>query len=287
MTTELIKLFLEAGLHFGHQTKRWNPKMGKFIYGERNGVYIIDLKKTADLLNSARDFLKETASSGNSILFVGTKKQAQSIVSQEAQRCGMFYVINRWLGGMLTNFETIRKSVKRFNKIKDMQEDGTLKKLSKKETASITKEFEKLTRNLGGIVKMDKLPGALFVIDPKRESIAIKEAEKLNIPVVALIDTNCDPDGIDYPVPGNDDAIRAIKLITMLVTDSIIEGRQDYLEVEETKRLKEEEEQVKEELKDKKQKAKKEEKPSKKAPDKIQPKRAKAKTEKKESPSKS
>ena len=242
MATELIKQFLEAGLHFGHQTKRWNPKMAKFIYGERNGIYIINLKLTADLLNEAKSFLKDVASAGDYVLYVGTKKQAQNIVHQETQRCGMFFVNNRWLGGMLTNFETIKKSIKRLYEIRNMKEGGVFDKLTKKEIASLNKELEKLTKNLGGILKMDRLPGAIFVVDPKRESLAIKEARKLNIPVVALIDTNCDPDGIDFPIPGNDDAIRSIKLVTSILTDGIIEGRQDYLEQEEVRKLKEEEE---------------------------------------------
>lgn len=241
MATELIKQFLEAGLHFGHQTKRWNPKMAKFIYGERNGIYIINLKLTTDLLNEAKSFLKDVASSGEYVLYVGTKKQAQNIVHQEAQRCGMFYVNNRWLGGMLTNFETIKKSIKRLYEIRNMKEEGVFDKLTKKEIASLNQELEKLTKNLCGILKMDKLPGAVFVVDPKRESLAIKEAKKLNIPVIALIDTNCDPDGIDFPIPGNDDAIRSIKLITSILTDGIIEGRQEYLEQEEVRKLKEEE----------------------------------------------
>jgi small subunit ribosomal protein S2 len=241
VATELIKQFLEAGLHFGHQTKRWNPKMAKFIYGERNGIYIINLKLTTDLLNEAKSFLKDVASSGEYVLYVGTKKQAQNIVHQEAQRCGMFYVNNRWLGGMLTNFETIKKSIKRLYEIRNMKEEGVFDKLTKKEIASLNQELEKLTKNLCGILKMDKLPGAVFVVDPKRESLAIKEAKKLNIPVIALIDTNCDPDGIDFPIPGNDDAIRSIKLITSILTDGIIEGRQEYLEQEEVRKLKEEE----------------------------------------------
>jgi small subunit ribosomal protein S2 len=241
VATELIKQFLEAGLHFGHQTKRWNPKMAKYIYGERNGIYIIDLKLSSNLLAEARSFLKDVAASGDYILFVGTKKQSQNIVAQEAKRCGMFYVNNRWLGGMLTNFETIRKSIKRLHEIENMKENGIFDKLTKKEVASLNQELEKLNKNLSGILKMDRVPGAIFVIDPKRESLAVKEAKKLNIPVVALIDTNCDPDGIAFPVPGNDDAIRSIKLVSSLLTDSIIEGRQDYLEQEEVRRLKEEE----------------------------------------------
>jgi small subunit ribosomal protein S2 len=263
VATELIKQFLEAGLHFGHQTKRWNPKMAKYIYGERNGIYIIDLKVSSDLLGEARSFLKDVAASGDCILFVGTKKQAQNIVEQEAKRCGMFFVNNRWLGGMLTNFETIRKSIKRLHEIENMKENGIFDKLTKKEVASLNQELEKLNKNLSGILKMDRVPGAIFVIDPKRESLAVKEARKLNIPVVALIDTNCDPDGIAFPVPGNDDAIRSIKLVSSLLTDSIIEGRQDYLEQEEVKRLKEEEQ--KKEAEEQKKSSSKEKKDAKKS----------------------
>ncbi len=240
MTTELIKQFLEAGLHFGHQTKCWNPKMSKFIYGERNGIYIIDLQKTVKSLEEVRKFVKEIASRGEYILFVGTKRQAQDIIREQAQRCGMFYVNHRWLGGTLTNFETIRKSVDHFNRLKEMKEKGLFDKLSKKEASSLNQELTRLTKNLSGIVKMDKLPGALFVIDPHKEDIAVKEANKLNIPVIALADTNCDPDCLDYPIPGNDDAIRSINIITTMVTDSIIEGRQEYLQMQETEKAKEE-----------------------------------------------
>ena len=248
MTTELIKQFLEAGLHFGHQTKCWNPKMSKFIYGQRNGIYIIDLQKTVRSLEEVRKFVKEIASRGEYILFVGTKKQAQEIIREQAQRCGMFYVNHRWLGGMLTNFEIIRKSVGRFNELKEMKEKGLFDKLSKKEMSSLNQELLRLTKNLSGIVKMDKLPGALFVIDPHRENIAVREANKLNIPVIALADTNCDPDNLDYPIPGNDDAIRSINLITTMITDSIIEGRQEYLQMQETKKTKEEKAKEKQEI---------------------------------------
>jgi len=248
VTTELIKQFLEAGLHFGHQTKCWNPKMSKFIYGQRNGIYIIDLQKTVRSLEEVRKFVKEIASRGEYILFVGTKKQAQEIIREQAQRCGMFYVNHRWLGGMLTNFEIIRKSVGRFNELKEMKEKGLFDKLSKKEMSSLNQELLRLTKNLSGIVKMDKLPGALFVIDPHRENIAVREANKLNIPVIALADTNCDPDNLDYPIPGNDDAIRSINLITTMITDSIIEGRQEYLQMQETKKTKEEKAKEKQEI---------------------------------------
>lgn len=279
MATELIKQFLEAGLHFGHQTKRWNPKMAKYIYGERNGVYIIDLQKTANLLKQACDFLKEAAAQGEYILFVGTKKQAQSIISEEAKRCGMFYVNHRWLGGMLTNFQTVRKSVERYNKLKTMKEDGTFERLSKKEVSQLNQELERLTKNLLGVVKMNKLPGAIFLIDPHREAIAVREAIKLNIPVIALIDTNCDPDLINYPVPGNDDAIRAIKLIARIITDNIIEGRQEYIENEETRRQQEEE--AARELEEKKKQEAKEAQKAKANKEKEKP-RSKAKAKSKE-----
>jgi small subunit ribosomal protein S2 len=242
VTTELIKEFLEAGLHFGHQTKRWNPKMAKFIYGERNGIYIVDLQKTTECLKEAREFLKETASAGGYVLFVGTKRQAQDIVKEEAQRCGMFYVNHRWLGGMLTNFKTIRKSVARLKELEQMQQKGLFDKLSKKEVSSLNQELQRLTKNLSGVVKMDELPQIVFIIDPYREDIAVSEANKLKIPVVALADTNSNPDGLDYPIPGNDDAIRSIKYITKSVTDSIIEGRQEYLQAQELKKTKEEKE---------------------------------------------
>ncbi|MBU0683077.1 MAG: 30S ribosomal protein S2, partial [Candidatus Omnitrophica bacterium] len=225
----LIKQFLEAGVHFGHQAKRWNPKMRGFVFGEKGGVHIIDLQKTSKRLEEARNFLRETALRGGGILFVGTKKQAQDIVEQETKRCSMYYINYRWLGGTLTNFETIRKSVAKMKSLRHKREQAEAEKMTKKEIAELNKELEKLERNLLGIEEMQEIPQAIFVIDAKREEIAIKEANKLNIPVVAVVDTNCDPDDIDYPIPANDDAIRAIKLITGLVTDSILEGREEFI----------------------------------------------------------
>jgi small subunit ribosomal protein S2 len=221
-----MKELLEAGVHFGHQVKRWNPKMKKYIFGERNGIYIIDLQKTLRGLEEAYKFVRETTLSNASILYVGTKKQAQDAVQEEAQRAGAFFVNQRWLGGMLTNFSTIKKSIERLKSIEKMKEDGTYNALSKKEVSILEKERTKLERNLSGIKEMTGLPGAIFVIDPKKERIAIAEARKLSIPVVAVVDTNCDPDEIDYVIPGNDDAIRAIKLIASKMADSIMEGRE-------------------------------------------------------------
>jgi small subunit ribosomal protein S2 len=220
-----MKELLEAGVHFGHQVKRWNPKMKKYIFGERNGIYIIDLQKTLRGLEDACRFVRDTAASGAPILFVGTKKQAQDAIQEEAQRAGAFYVNQRWLGGMLTNFSTIKKSIERLKSIEKMKEDGTYEALSKKEVAILEKERTKLERNLSGIKDMSDLPGATFVIDPKKERIAIAEARKLSVPVVAVVDTNCDPDEVDYVIPGNDDAIRAIKLIASKMADSVIDGR--------------------------------------------------------------
>jgi small subunit ribosomal protein S2 len=233
MTTELIKQLLEAGVHYGHQTKRWNPKMARYIFGQKEGIYIIDLEKTQEAIRNAQNFLKEIAGRGEFVLFVGTKKQAQETIKAEAERSGMFYVNNRWLGGTLTNFATIQKSVRRYEEIKKWQEDGTMAKLVKREVSSLNKQKEKLYSVLGGIVNMKKLPAALFVIDAKKEDIAIKEAKRLSIPVVAVIDTNSDPDMIDYPIPGNDDALRSIRLLTSFVTESIIEGRTRYKRVAE------------------------------------------------------
>jgi len=220
-----MKELLEAGVHFGHQVKRWNPKMKKFIFGERNGIYIIDLQKTLKGLEDASKFVKETSISNLPILFVGTKKQAQDAIQEEAQRAGAFFVNQRWLGGMLTNFTTIKKSIERLKSIEKMKEDGTYEALSKKEVSLLEKERTKLEKNLTGIKEMSGLPGAVFIIDPKKEKIAIAEARKLSIPVVAVVDTNCDPDEVDYVIPGNDDAIRAIKLIASKMADSVIEGR--------------------------------------------------------------
>lgn len=221
-----MKQLLEAGVHFGHQTRRWNPKMAPYIFTERNGIYIIDLQKTVKKVDEAYDFLRSVAEEGKSILFVGTKKQAQEAVKEEALKSGMFYVNERWLGGMMTNFATIRKSINRLKELEAMEEDGTFEVLSKKEVLALKREQKKLEKSLGGIKDMEELPGALFIVDPRKERIAVAEAKKLNIPIVAIVDTNCDPDEIDYVIPGNDDAIRAVKLLTSRMADAVIEGRQ-------------------------------------------------------------
>ena len=221
-----MKQLLEAGVHFGHQTRRWNPKMKKFIFTERNGIYIIDLQKTVKKLDEAYNFVRDLASNGGTVLFVGTKKQAQESVKDEAERSGMYYVNQRWLGGTLTNFQTIRKRINRLKDIEKMEEDGTFEVLPKKEVVELLKEKDRLVKFLGGIKEMDRLPDALFVIDPRKERIAIAEAHKLNIPIIAMVDTNCDPDEIDYVIPANDDAIRAVKLLTGKMADAIIEGQQ-------------------------------------------------------------
>ncbi|HCC68765.1 MAG TPA: 30S ribosomal protein S2 [Nitrospiraceae bacterium] len=220
-----MKELLEAGVHFGHQVKRWNPKMKKFIFGERNGIYIIDLQKTLKLLENAYAFVKDVSSRGEPVLFVGTKKQAQDAVIEEARRAGAYYVNQRWLGGMLTNFSTIKKSIERLKKIEKMKEDGTYDLLPKKEVSKLEKERLLLEKNLSGIKEMQSLPGAIYVVDPKKEKIAVAEAKKLSIPVIAIVDTNCDPDEVDYVIPGNDDAIRAIKLITSKLADSVLDGK--------------------------------------------------------------
>jgi small subunit ribosomal protein S2 len=225
-----MKELLEAGVHFGHQTKRWNPKMKPFIFGARNGIYIIDLQKTVKMFKTAYDFMTETAAAGKSVLFVGTKKQAKEAIYEEANRAEMFYVQNRWLGGMLTNFQTIRKSIERLNYLNTIHNDGAINLFPKNERIKLAKEREKLDDNLGGIRSMDHLPGAVFIIDPKNETIAVNEGRRLKIPIVAIVDTNCDPDLIDYPIPGNDDAIRAIRLMTSRMADACIEGRQKWLE---------------------------------------------------------
>jgi len=221
-----MKELLEAGVHFGHQTRKWNPKMKRYIYGGRNGIYIIDLHQTLKLFEAARQFIQEIASQGEVVLFVGTKKQAQETVEECARRCGMYWVTQRWLGGMLTNFKTIQSRIARLNELRKMEENGTFEQLPKKETARLRDEMEKLERFLGGIKDMPKLPGAVYIIDLKKERIALQEARKLEIPVVAIVDTNCDPDEVDYVIPGNDDAIRAIKLITSRIADAIVEVRQ-------------------------------------------------------------
>ncbi|MFQ5802482.1 MAG: 30S ribosomal protein S2 [Candidatus Methylomirabilales bacterium] len=225
MAAITMKELLEAGVHFGHQTKRWNPKMKRYLFGERNGIYIIDLQKTMQKFEEAYQFLKDLSQRGESVLFVGTKRQAAESIREEAERSGMFYVSHRWLGGTLTNFQTIRKSINRLKQLEQMQMDGTFEKLPKKEAIHLGREIEKLNRALGGIKDMDRLPGAVAVVDTRRERIAVREARRLGIPVVALVDTNCDPDEIDYPIPGNDDAIRALKLITSRLADAILEGR--------------------------------------------------------------
>ena len=221
-----MKQLLEAGVHFGHQTRRWNPKMAKYIFTERNGIYIIDLQKTVKKVDEAYAFLRDIAAEGKSVLFVGTKKQAQEAIKEEALRANMFYVNERWLGGMMTNFQTIQKRVSRLKELEAMEADGTFEVLTKKEVQGLRHEMEKLEKYLGGIKEMNKLPGALFVVDPRKERIAVAEARKLNIPIVAIVDTNCDPDEIDYVIPGNDDAIRAVKLMTGRMADAIMEGRQ-------------------------------------------------------------
>jgi small subunit ribosomal protein S2 len=227
-----MKQLLEAGVHFGHQTRRWNPKMAQYIFTERNGIYIIDLQKTVKMVEEAYNFVRNTVSEGNTILFVGTKKQAQESIKEEAERCGMFYVNQRWLGGMLTNFQTIRKRVQRLRELEEMEANNTFEVLPKKEVSRLLGEKQKLERFLGGIKEMDKLPGALFVVDPRKERIAVKEAQILNIPIIAIVDTNCDPDEIDYVIPGNDDAIRAVKLLTNKIADAVIEGNQEDVEEE-------------------------------------------------------
>ena len=221
-----MKALLEAGVHFGHQTRRWNPKMAPYIYTERNGIYIVDLQKTVRKLEEAYSFVRELAENGQTILFVGTKKQAQEAIREEAQRCGQYYVNARWLGGMMTNFKTMRTRVDRLNQLKTMQADGTFDMLPKKEVMKHMGEIEKLEKYLGGVKEMKKLPGALFIVDTRKERNAIAEAHKLGIPVVAIADTNCDPDEIDYVIPGNDDAIRAIKLISSIMANAVLEGKQ-------------------------------------------------------------
>lgn len=221
-----MKQLLEAGVHFGHQTRRWNPKMARFIFTERNGIYIIDLQKTVKKMDEAYNFVRDLAAEGGKVLFVGTKKQAQESIKNEAERCNQYFVNERWLGGMLTNFQTIEKRVKRLKTLEKQAEDGTFELLPKKEVTLLKHEMEKLQKYLGGIKDMKKLPDALFIIDPKKEEIAVSEARKLHIPIIATVDTNCDPDVIDYPIPANDDAIRAVKLLTGKIADAVLEGNQ-------------------------------------------------------------
>ncbi len=225
-----MKELLEAGVHFGHQTKRWNPKMKQYIFGARNGIYIVDLQKTVRMFKAAYNFIQDTVAGGKSVLFVGTKKQARESIYEEANRCEMFYVHNRWLGGMLTNFQTIKKSIDRLNYLNTIENDGSIELFPKKERLKLGKERLKLDNTLGGIRNMGKLPGAIFIVDPKNEAIAIREGQRLNIPIVAIVDTNCDPDLIDYVIPGNDDAIRAIRLIASRIADACMEGRQLLIE---------------------------------------------------------
>ncbi len=226
MSVVSMKQLLEAGVHFGHQTRRWNPKMAKYIFTERNGIYIIDLQKTVKKLEEAYNFVRDLSVEGKSVLFVGTKKQAQDSVKEEAERAGAYYVNARWLGGMLTNFTTIRTRIERLKQLRAMEEDGTFDLLPKKEVVKLNLEIEKLEKFLGGIKDMKEIPGALFIIDPRKERIAVAEAKKLGIPIVAIVDTNCDPDEIDYVIPGNDDAIRAVKLISSAIANAIIEGNE-------------------------------------------------------------
>jgi len=219
-----MKSLLESGVHFGHQVKRWDPRMKRFIFAERNGIHIIDLQKTIQAIKDAYDAVRKVISSGKTVLFVGTKKQAQQAIQKEAERCGMYYINNRWLGGMLTNFVTIKKSLLRLKKLEKMEVDGTFENLTKKEIAGLAKERTKLQKNLGGIKEMKELPGIIFLIDTKMEAIAVAEAQRMNIPIVAVVDTNCNPDGIDYPIPGNDDAIRAITLFTQIIANAVVEA---------------------------------------------------------------
>src|SRR3984885_9919050 len=229
MATELIKKLLEAGVHFGHQSRRWNPKMKRFIFGERGGIYIIDLEKTVDRLNAARDAIRDIAAKGGKILFVGTKKQAQQVIEDEALRSEMFYVKNRWMGGLLTNLETVKKSVRKLIDIEKMETNGTVNRLTKKDASLLMKEKNRLIRDLGGIREMAVPPQGIFIVDTKKEEIAVAEANRLGIPVFGLIDTNSDPDLIQFPIPGNDDAVKSIKFIAGLMVDSVIEGRNEYL----------------------------------------------------------
>ncbi len=230
MSRLTMKQLLEAGVHFGHQTRRWNPKMKPFIFGERNGIHIIDLQQTVKLFDVAYDFIVDTVANGGKILFVGTKRQAQDTIKEEAERCQMYYVNHRWLGGTLTNFKTIRRSVEKLRKLESWFEDGTIERFPKKERLKLERLKQKLERNLGGIKEMEELPQAIYIVDPKKEHIAVLEARKLGIPIVAIVDTNCDPDLIDYIIPGNDDAIRAIKLLTSKIADACLEGLSLYEE---------------------------------------------------------
>ncbi len=234
MSVISMKQLLEAGVHFGHQTRRWNPKMAEYIFAERNGIYIIDLQKTVKKVEEAYQAVAEIVKDGGEILFVGTKKQAQDSIKEEAQRCGMYYVNERWLGGMLTNFTTVKTRIKRLKELDAMIEDGTMDLLPKKEVAKLMHEKEKLDRNIGGIKEMKRIPDCMFIVDPRKEKIAVQEAHSLNIPIVAIVDTNCDPEEVDYVIPGNDDAIRAVKLIAGRIADAVVESKQGEMEVPET-----------------------------------------------------
>ena len=242
MSVVSMKQLLEAGVHFGHQTRRWNPKMAPYIFTERNDIYIIDLQKTVKMLDDAYNYVRDVSANKGTVLFVGTKKQAQDSIKEEAERCGMYYVNARWLGGMLTNFRTIRRRVDRLEQLKKMREDGTFELLPKKEASKLSLEIEKLEKFLGGVKDMDRLPTCMFVVDSRKEHIAIAEARKLHIPIVAIVDTNCDPDEIDHIIPGNDDAIRAVKLISAAMADAVIEGKQgeDFGAEEETVQISDE-----------------------------------------------
>ena len=249
MAVVAMKQLLEAGVHFGHQTRRWDPRMAEYIFQARNGIHIIDLQKTSKKIDEAYAFIKEQAEEGKTILFVGTKKQAQECVKEAAEKSGMFYVNERWLGGTLTNFKTIRKRIERLAELEKMQEDGTFEVLPKKEVILLKKEMDKLEKNLGGIKEMTQIPDVIFVVDPKKEHIAVQEARKLNIPLVGLVDTNCDPNDVDYVIPGNDDAIRAVKLVTDVLANAVIEGKQgESLEAEEEQPVEESEEPSMEEV---------------------------------------
>ena len=244
MAVVAMKQLLEAGVHFGHQTRRWDPRMAEYIFQARNGIHIIDLQKTSKKIDEAYEFIKEQVEEGKTILFVGTKKQAQECMKEAAQKCGMYYVDQRWLGGMLTNFDTIRSRVQRLKDLETMEQDGTFEVLPKKEVIGLKKEMEKLEANLGGIKEMETLPGVIFLVDPKKERIAILEAKRLNIPTVGIVDTNCNPEDLDYPIPGNDDAIRAVKLIADVMANAVVEGKQgESFEAEKV-----EEQQVEEEV---------------------------------------
>ena len=242
MSVISMKQLLEAGVHFGHQTRRWNPKMAPYIYTERNGIYIIDLQKSVGKVDEAYDAVFEIAEQGGTILFVGTKKQAQDAIKQEAERCGMYYVNERWLGGMLTNFKTIESRIARLKEIEAMAEDGTFDVLPKKEVTNLKKELEKLQKNLGGIKDMGRIPDAIFIVDPKKERICVQEAHALGIPLIGIADTNCDPDELDYVIPGNDDAIRAVKLIVGKMADAVIEAKQGTVDVDNAEEVEENEE---------------------------------------------